>query len=141
MGVVNGDVSMAQVIAMVHEDKGAYGISFPDFPGCVSGGKSLDEAVRRGRETLRVHVESMIENGERLPVPRSLDQLKNDATFQEDIVDGMVVALPLDLPGRAMRINISLDENLVAAVDDAAERTGLSRSAFIAEAAKAKLKV
>jgi len=131
---------MAQVIAIVHEEEGAYGISFPDFPGCVSGGNSLDEATRRGRETLRAHVASMLEDGESLPVPRTLDQLKKDRTFRADSADGLVLALPLDVPSRAIRINISLDENLVTAVDQAAERQGLSRSAFIAEAAKEKLK-
>jgi predicted RNase H-like HicB family nuclease len=132
---------MAQIIAVVHEDKGVYGISFPDFPGCVSGGHTLDEAMRRGRATLRAHVESMIEDGEAIPVPRSLDQLKHDPAFRQDISDGMIVALPLDLPSRAVRINVSLDENLLAALDQAAERAGLSRSAFIAQATKAKLKV
>jgi predicted RNase H-like HicB family nuclease len=132
---------MSHVIAVVHEENGVYGISFPDFPGCVSGGKTLDEAMQRGRATLRTHVESMMEDGETLPVLRSLDQLKRDKHFRADIADGMVVALPLDLPSRAVRINISLDENLVAALDDAAERAGLSRSAFLAEAAKARLKV
>ena len=132
---------MAQIIGVVHEQKGVYGISFPDFPGCVSGGANLEEAMRRGRETLRVHVESMIQDGENLPVLRSLDQLKKDASFQHDVGDGMVVALPFDVPGRAVRINISLDEHLVAAVDQAAEHAGLSRSAFIAEATKLKLKV
>src|SRR5712691_4321224 len=132
---------MAQVIAVVHEESGVYGIAFPDFPGCVSGGKSLDEAMRRGRETLRVHIESMIEDGEKLPVLRSLDQLKNDPTFREDLVEGIVMALPFDLPSRAVRINISLDKNLIDALDQAAERAGLSRSAYIAEATKAKLKV
>jgi len=118
---------MTQVVAIVHEEKGAYGISFPDFPGCVSGGKTLDDAMRRGRETL--------------PVLCSIDQLKKDRTFRTDAAGGMVLALPLDLPGRAVRINISLDENLVAAVDHAAEQAGLSRSAFIAEATKAKLRI
>ena len=132
---------MTQVVAIVHEEKGAYGISFPDFPGCVSGGKTLDDAMRRGRETLRAHVASMIEDDEPLPVLRSIDQLKKDRTFRADAAGGMVLALPLDLPGRAMRINISLDENLVAAVDHAAEQAGLSRSAFIAEATKAKLRI
>ena len=36
------------VYALIHEENGAYGISFPDFPGCVSGGRSLDEALARG---------------------------------------------------------------------------------------------
>ena len=70
---------------------------------------------------------------------RTLDQLKADPTFREDAEDGMIVGLPIDLPGKAVRVNVSLDETLVAAVDRAAKRSGLSRSAFLAAAAKAKL--
>ena len=130
---------MAQVIAVVHEDSGAYGIAFPDFPGCVSGGKTLDDAMHRGHETLRAHIEAMIEDGDRLPLLRSLDELKNDPAFREDVVDGVVMALPFDLPSRAVRINISLDKALVDQIDDAASARGLTRSAFIAQAAREKI--
>ncbi|MGA7428288.1 MAG: hypothetical protein WBX07_17115 [Rhodoplanes sp.] len=66
---------------------------------------------------------------------RTLDQLKADPTFRDDAEDGMIVGLPIDLPGKAVRVNVSLDENLVAAADRAARRAG---SAFLAAAAKAK---
>jgi predicted RNase H-like HicB family nuclease len=128
-----------QVIAIIHEESGRYGIAFPDFPGCVSGGTSLEEAMRRGREALRAHVESMIEDGEAVPVPRAIDALKADPDFRADAEGAVAVALPLDMPGRAVRINISLDESLVAAVDQAAREAGMSRSAFIAAAARERL--
>ena len=36
---------MAHYIALIHKDAGSeYGVSFPDFPGCVSAGATLDEA-------------------------------------------------------------------------------------------------
>jgi predicted RNase H-like HicB family nuclease len=130
---------MKHVVGIVHEAKGVYGLSFPDLPGCIAAGESLDEAMRKGRAAARVYAESLIEDGEPLPVLRSLDQLKSDRHFLEDSEDGMIVAVPVDLPSKAIRINISLDENLAAAVDRAAERAGLSRSAFLAEAAKEKL--
>lgn len=130
---------MNQIVAVIHEEDGRYGISFPDFPGCVSGGASLEEAMRRGREALRTHVDSMLEDGEPLPVPRPVDALKSDPDFRADAAGAIVVALPLDLPGRAVRINISLDEHLVAAVDQAAREAGMSRSAFIAAAARERL--
>lgn len=130
---------MDQVIAIVHEEDGRYGISFPDFPGCISGGAILAEAMRRGREALRVHVESMIEDGEPVPLPRAIDALKADPEFRADAKGAILVALPVDLPGRAVRINVSLDESLVAAVDQAAREAGMSRSAFIAAAARERL--
>ena len=57
----------ARVVAVVHEEDGNYGISFPDFPGCVSAGATLDAAVERGRATLAFHVEGMVEDGDALP--------------------------------------------------------------------------
>ena len=101
---------------------GVYGIAFPDLPGCVAAGDSLDEVLQRGAAAAAAYVNSLIEDGEPIPMLRTLDQVKADPSFREDAEHGMIVALPLDLPGKAVRVNISLDENLVAAVDRAAER-------------------
>jgi predicted RNase H-like HicB family nuclease len=49
---------MVAVVALVHGEPGAYSISFPDFQGCVAGGATVDEALRRGREALAFHVEA-----------------------------------------------------------------------------------
>ena len=75
---------MASVIALVHEEDGAYGISFPDFPGCVSGGKSLDEAIGRGGAALAFHVEGLLEGGHPMPCIRSVEELRKDPAFRED---------------------------------------------------------
>lgn len=128
------------VYALIHEEDGAYGISFPDFPGCVSGGSSLDEALARGREALAFHVEGMIEDGDLLPVPRRLDELKIDPTFIEDADGAAIVAVPLELPGRAVRVNVSIEERLLEAIDRAAHAAGQSRSAFLTEAARTRIK-
>jgi predicted RNase H-like HicB family nuclease len=128
------------VLALIHEEDGAYGISFPDFPGCVSGGTSLDEALSRGRETLAFHVAGMIEDGDTLPVLRSLSEIKSDPSFAEDAAGAIVAAVPVDLPGHAVRVNVSIDEGLLQAVDRAARKAGQSRSAFLAEAARARIK-
>ena len=53
---------MVAVVAVVHGKAGAYGISFPDFQGCVAGGATVDEALRRGREGLTLHIEGMLDN-------------------------------------------------------------------------------
>ena len=128
------------VIGLVHEEKGSYGISFPDFPGCVSAAGSLDEAVQRGAAVLAFHVSGMIEDGDELPVVRSLAQLQADRGYRADAKGAVVVAVPLDLPGKAVRLNISLDEHLVEQIDRAAAASGQTRSAFLAEAAKSKLR-
>jgi predicted RNase H-like HicB family nuclease len=128
------------VIGLVHEEDGNYGISFPDFPGCVSAGATLDEAVERGRATLAFHVEGMVEDGDSLPPIRTLEELRADKDYRADAKGAVVVAVPFELPGKSVRLNISLDERLVEAIDRAAAAAGQTRSGFLADAAKIRLK-
>lgn len=131
---------MAQmVVGLVHEEDGNFGISFPDFPGAVTAGKSADEAMVRGRATLAFHVQGMIEDKEALPDPRSIGQLMKDRDFREDSKGAAIVMVPLDLPGKSVRVNITMDEHLIDAVDRAAGLAGSNRSAFLADAARARL--
>ena len=126
---------MVAVVTLVHGKPGAYGISYPDFQGCVSGGETIDEALRRGREGLAFHVESMVEEGEKLPRVRDVAEIKADPEFAEDFEDAIIAVVDLELPSRVVRLNISLDESLVLRIDRAAEALGESRSGFLAEAA------
>ncbi|NVO12492.1 MAG: type II toxin-antitoxin system HicB family antitoxin [Rhodoplanes sp.] len=139
--VTAGPSMTTHVIAIVHEEAGIYGISFPDFPGCIAAGDSLDEVLRRGAAAATAYIDSLIEDGEPVPTPRTLDRLKADPSFHEDAEDSMIVALPVDLSGKSVPVDVTFDEGLVAAVDDAAARAGLSRADFLAAAAKEKLGV
>jgi metal-responsive CopG/Arc/MetJ family transcriptional regulator len=47
--------------------------------------------------------------------------------------------VPLDVPGRSLRVNISLDESLIDAIDRAATAAGQNRSSYLADAARARL--
>jgi predicted RNase H-like HicB family nuclease len=53
-----------------------YGVIFPDFLGCVSVGKDLNDAINMAQEALKFHVEGMREDGEELPEPTALEQVK-----------------------------------------------------------------
>lgn len=128
------------VIGLVHEQGGNYGISFPDFPGCVSAAASLDEAVSRGAAVLAFHVAGMMEDRDALPMLRSLEELQSDREYRADAKGAVVVAVPLELPSKPVRLNISLDERLVKQIDRAAESVGQTRSGFLAEAAKKRLR-
>jgi predicted RNase H-like HicB family nuclease len=131
---------MATIVALIHGEAGAYGISFPDFPGCVAGGRTLAEALRRGREALATHVGAMIGEGLALPEIHDLDVLQTDRGMNEDFDDAtLVTTIELNLPGKAVRVNISLDEKLLQRIDRAAEEEGESRSRFLAEAARKRL--
>lgn len=81
----------------------------------------------------------MIEEGESLPRLRSATELRVDPDLREEFMGATVAAIPVELPRRAVRVNISIDEGLLERVDRAAEAVGQSRSAFLVEAAKRRI--
>jgi predicted RNase H-like HicB family nuclease len=82
---------MGGYIALVHEDEGtSYGVSFPDVPGCVSAGDTFEEALANAAEALAGHFALMQADGEAIPAPRSLEQLKHDPDFLVDNADAIV---------------------------------------------------
>ncbi len=128
-------------IAFLHGDGDGFGISFPDFPGCVSDGATAEEAVARAEAALAFHVEGMEEDGEALPRPRTLDEVLADADLAEWRSGAQVVHVPLLIDrGTARRVNVSLDPGLLDAIDAEAARRGMTRSAFLSSAARAELR-
>jgi predicted RNase H-like HicB family nuclease len=128
-------------IAFIHkEPDSCYGVSFPDFPGCVSAGDTLDQALANASEALQGHVQAMEADGEPIPGPRSADEILNDPALAEDRVGAVLSAVHLirDL-GSTTRINLSLDLGLLKAIDDAARARRQTRSAFLASAARREL--
>ena len=111
---------------------GGFGVFFPDLPGCTSGGDTLQDAARNAEEALQSHVDLLTEAGEALPEPSILDGLVLDAEVQE----AARLLVRVEPPRRAARVNVTLPEDLLAAVDRFAERRGFTRSGFLAQAAR-----
>lgn len=130
---------MPVAYALIHEEADRFGVSFPDFPGCISGGETAEQAILRGTEALTFHVGGMIEDGEKLPILRTLGELESDADFRKYREGAVLALVPFELPGKSVRINISMDENLLSSVDQSAEATGESRSGWLASAARRRL--
>jgi predicted RNase H-like HicB family nuclease len=132
---------MTRYVALVDGKAGAYGVTVPDLPGCTSGGATTDEALRNAVEAVRLWAEDAIADGEPLPKPRLVETLRAEAEIAAALADGAALAVvPLLLEtGRPAKANLSLDAGLLAAIDEAAEARGLTRSAFLATAAREKI--
>jgi predicted RNase H-like HicB family nuclease len=82
-------------IAIIHKDPDSdFGVSFPDFPGCITAGRTLDEAKEMAREALRGHIALLREAGEPLPEPSTFDQVMSDPQFR----DGTAFLVELEQP-------------------------------------------
>jgi predicted RNase H-like HicB family nuclease len=123
---------MNQYIGLIHKDEGSdFGVSFPDFPGAVTAGKSLEEARALAEEALAFHIEGLVEDGEPVPEPSTLDQVMADPENR----DGVLVAVKTTAP-KAVRVNVTLPEDVLAQIDRHAQLHGLSRSGFLTQAAR-----
>jgi len=122
---------MANYIAIIHKDGGSdYGVSFPDFPGCVTAGKTIDEAKDLAQEALIYHLEGIVEDGATIPAPSGLQEVMTDPDHAQGLA--FLVTVP---DNKAVRINISVPESELRKIDAAAKKRGLSRSAFLVQAA------
>jgi predicted RNase H-like HicB family nuclease len=124
---------MTSYVAVIDGHSGAYGAWFPDLPGCVAMGKSIDDLLRNAAEAMRDWAEVSLERGERAPEPRKLEALRAASDVAEAIAEGALLrSVPLVLTtGKPKKANLSIDEGVLAAIDAEAKRRGLTRSAFV----------
>jgi len=127
---------MAHYIALVDGKPGAYGVVFPDASGCTAMGATHEEALRNAVLALSDWV-----GQDAPPAARSIEALRIDDEVREQLEEGSVFAIvPLiQEKGRSVKANLSIDAGLLEAIDDAAGRAGLTRSAFLSSAAKDKI--
>lgn len=134
---------MARYVALVdRSSEGAYGVVFPDAPGAAAMGDTIEEALANAAEALAEWAGDELARGRPLPGPRTFEELLADAEIAAAIAsEGAVPTfVPLVLnSGQPTRANISLDAGLLNAIDEAAARNGLTRSAFLATAAREKI--
>ena len=131
--------------ALLIQDEGdgpenGYGVVFPDLPGCTSAGDTRMQAAKQAAEALELHIAGMIEDGQELPSPSDVGSPLPDWLDEASHVAGEVL-VPVELPGKVVRANITVDEALLARIDGVARATGNTRSGFLAEAAQLWLRL
>ena len=128
---------MRQYVALIHKDSGSdFGVSLPDLPGCVTAGATLDEARDMASEALAFHIEGLTEDDEAIPEPPTLEAIMADAVNRDGVA--ILVAAPEPI-AKSIRVNVTLPEDVLQAIDRHAEAHGMTRSGFLASAAKRAL--
>ena len=126
---------MPNYLAIIHKDpKSDYGVSFPDFPGCITAASSIDEAKEMAQDALALHIQGMAADGEKIPVPSKLD----DVLAQPDYSDAVaiLVAGVAEPKPHIVRVNVTLPEDMLRKIDRIAKKRGMSRSSFLVHTAE-----
>jgi len=121
-----------EYIAYLHKDgKSDYGVSFPDFPGCITAGTTLEEARRMAAEALSFHIAGMRKDGAPVPKPSTLDELRNDPAMKGAVAFLVEAAEP----EKTVRFNVTAREGQLAEIDSRARTAKLTRSAYLVHSA------
>ncbi len=62
------------IILHPDEEEGGYTVTVPALPGCVTQGETIEEAITMAKDAIRLHIESLIAEGE--PVPEEREPLQ-----------------------------------------------------------------
>lgn len=119
--------------AIVHKDQdSAYGVHFPNLAGCFSAADTLEELLPMAVEAVSLHLAGETT----LPMPSCMETIR--ALAAQDLAEGAFLILVPHIrnTGAPARINISLDRGMLDAIDTAASARKLTRSAFLAQAAR-----
>lgn len=113
----------------LNQDDGSYTITYPDFPGCVSEGKSLENALYMAQDALRVWIGYLVDEGESLPAPTQMQQVRPDPGEFVNLVRAVVQ------DSRAVRRTVSIPKWM----DDQVSAAGISLSKVLQDALKTRL--
>lgn len=124
---------MTAYVAYIRKDPDSdYGVEFPDLPGCITAGRTVEEARAMAAEALAAHVTLLQADKEPVPAPRAMDALLADP----DRGDAVMVLVDLDVDLlKPERINVMLPKALIQRIDAVAD----NRSRFLADAAERAL--
>ncbi len=128
---------MTNYVGVLDGSGDIWGVRLPDIAGCVGGGETPEAAIADAAIALREVAAHRRGSDRALPRPSTVQEVLASG---ELATNETIVLIPLLLDsGRTVRANLTLDSSLLEAIDQAAERRGVTRSAFLADAAREKL--
>jgi predicted RNase H-like HicB family nuclease len=130
---------MMRYVGILDGSSETWGVRIPDLPGCHGAGDNPEAAITDATSAAREWAVHRKTRGATLPAARPLSQIMRDGELSVEAGEIAVMILLLVDSGRSVRANLSLDAALLEAVDEAARTRGLTRSGFIASAAREKI--
>ena len=130
---------MSDCVGVIDESQGARSVRVPDLPGCYGAGDSAEAAIRDAASAARESIVHQEASEMARPKARTTSEIL--ASGEIDVAAGeaaVLILVPID-EGRTVRANLTFGGGLLGAIDAAASERGLTRSAFLANAAREKI--
>jgi len=70
----------------IHKDPDSdYGVTVPDLPACFSAGSTIDVAMLMAREAIELYLDTLVEDGQKIPTPSDIETLRTNPDFADAI--------------------------------------------------------
>lgn len=120
-----------------HVDSGGYSVDFPDLPGCISVGDTLEEALTMAREALSLHLYGMIDDGDAIPAASDPTMLPNEPGAFISPVEGRPDMVRDEIRNHAVKKTLTIPYWL----DEEAKQAGINFSQVLQDALKERIGV
>ncbi len=132
------------IAAFLPESDGGYSVLFPDLPGCQTCGDSMQEAFSMAVDALDGFLRTLADDNDPIPdpsdmaeVPQKLAELCHECGIELPDSSLLQLVPAPDLNLSTVRISISLRKYALDMIDRKAKEAGMTRGAFLVEAAGA----
>ena len=123
--------------AIIHKDRdSAYGLWFPDLPGCFAAADDWNDVPKAASEALDLWFEDRPN-----ATPSSIEIIRTRDDVATALAEGaaMIVVRYISPDAALRRVNVSIENGLLRAIDETARARGMTRSSFLASAARREL--
>ena len=100
------------IISPLSDDGGGYMITFPDLPGCMSDGETMEEVLVNGRDAFNSWIAAQMDMGRRIPAPTHYDEEGKPVKF----VQRLPRSLHASLQARAKAEGVSINTLVLALI-------------------------
>lgn len=130
---------MKYTVVIHKEEETEFGVSFPDLPGCITAGTTIEDALDLATEAAELYIEDILLDGDPIPKAGTVEDYLTHPDFADGVFWSLITIDLTKLSDRTKRINITVPERVLKMIDAHAEQTNQSRSAFLVSAAVEQL--
>jgi len=118
-------------------DTVGYTVTFPDLPGCITEGETLEEAFAMAKEALELHLYGTETDHDPIPEPSRLNPATVPPQAMVAVVEAWMPVIRSKMTNQSVKKNLTVPKWLA----DAADRADINYSQVLQEALKSRLGV
>lgn len=119
------------------DGNGGYTVTFPDLPGCITEGDTLDEALYMARDALELYIYNLEEDNKTIPIPTAPEKIKVPEGAFVNLIEVYMPPVRDEMANKSVNKTVTLPRWL----NEAAEKANINFSQVLQYALKEQLKI